>query len=78
MAIAKLSIGEVNSGPFNAIDSVIDRINAAVSGTLSGADVVENVAAIVDPATADAEAVATKVNELIAALITAGVMEAAS
>ena len=68
----------MNSGPFNAIDSVIDRINAAVSGTLSEADIVENVAAIADPSTADAEAIATKVNELIAALITAGVMEAAS
>lgn len=76
MAIAKLSIGEVNSGPFNAIDSLIDRINAAASGTLSDADVVENVAAIADPTTADAEAIATKVNELIAALITAGAMAA--
>lgn len=28
MAVAKLSIGEVNSGPFEAIDSLIDRINA--------------------------------------------------
>lgn len=27
MAIAKLSIGEVNSGPFEAIDSLITRIN---------------------------------------------------
>lgn len=76
MAIAKLSIGEVNSGPFNAIDSVIDRLNVATSGTLAEADTIENVAAIADPTTADAEAIATKVNELIAALITAGAMAA--
>lgn len=72
MAIDKLSIGEVNSGPFNAVDSLIERLNAGAAG----GDQVVNVAAIADTTTATAEAVGDKVNELIAALITAGVMAA--
>ena len=72
MAIDKLSIGEVNSGPFNAVDSLIERLNAGVAG----GDKVANVATIADTSTATATAVGDKVNELIAALITAGVMAA--
>jgi len=72
MAIDKLSIGEVNSGPFLAIDSLIERLNVGAAG----GDQVANVATIADTSTATATAVGDKVNELIAALITAGVMAA--
>jgi len=72
MTIDKLSIGEVNSGPFDAVDSLIERLNTGAAG----GDKVANVAAIADTATATATVVGDKVNELIAALITAGVMAA--
>ena len=73
MAIDKLSIGEVNSGPFNAVDSLIDRLNAGAAG----GEQVANVAAIADTTTATSEDIGNKVNELIAALVASGVMASA-
>lgn len=72
MAIDSLSIGEINSGPFNAIDSVIARLNTSAAG----ADVAGNVTVIADPSTATAEDVANKVNAVITSLVAAGLMEA--
>lgn len=70
MAIAKLSIGEVNSGPFNAIDSLIDRVNG------------EDFAAITqmpfqaDSVAADVPSLVADFNSLLAALQAAGLMAA--
>lgn len=70
MAIAKLSIGEVNSGPFNAIDSLITRINtedfAAIAEMPNQADSVA----------ADVPALVVDFNLLLDKLKAAGLMVA--
>lgn len=70
MAIAKLSIGEVNSGPFEAIDSLIGRINtqdfAAITEMPNQADSVA----------ADVPALVVDFNLLLDKLKAAGLMVA--
>ena len=71
MAIAKLSIGEVNSGPFNAIDSLIDRVNGeAFAGITQMPFQADSVAA-------DVPALVADFNALLAALKAAGLMASA-
>lgn len=71
--VEKLSIGEVNSGWWDAINSLIDRLNAGAAG----GEVAANVAVIADPSTATAEDVANTVNAVITALVAAGIMATA-
>ena len=68
MAIAKLSIGEVNSGPFNAIDSLIGRINA------EGFSDATQMPLQADSVAADVAALVADFNALLAALKAAGLM----
>lgn len=68
MAIAKLSIGEVNSGPFNAIDSLIDRINAA------GFSEATQMPFQADSEAEDVAGLVADFNALLAALKDAGLM----
>lgn len=67
MAITKLSIGEINSGPFNAIDSLVDRIN--------GEDFAEFTQAANVPQLTGGEApTEAEFNALLTALKAAGLM----
>lgn len=68
MAIAKLSIGEVNSGPFNAIDSLITRINGEDFAATT------QMPLQVDSVAADVPALVADFNALLAALKAAGLM----
>jgi hypothetical protein len=70
MAIAKLSIGEVNSGPFEAIDSLITRINTEA---FSGITEMPNQA---DSVAADVPALVVDFNLLLDKLKAAGLMVA--
>lgn len=69
MAIAKLSIGEVNSGPFNAIDAVIDRINTIPATEFTPAANVPQISGGESPTEAE-------FNALLTALKDAGLMVA--
>lgn len=68
MAIAKLSIGEVNSGPFNAIDSLITRINGEDFAATT------QMPLQADSVAADVPALVADFNALLAALQAAGLM----
>lgn len=70
MAIAKLSIGEVNSGPFEAIDSLITRINTEA---FAGITEMPNQA---DSVAADVPALVVDFNLLLDKLKAAGLMVA--
>lgn len=69
MAIAKLSIGEINSGPFNAVDSLIGRINTSGLGDITPAANVPQLSGGESPTEAE-------FNALLTALKAAGLMEA--
>ena len=68
MAIAKLSIGEVNSGPFNAIDSLIGRLNGEDFAGIAQMPFQANSVA------ADIPTLVADFNSLLAALQAAGLM----
>ncbi|MNQ35944.1 hypothetical protein D3C85_494510 [compost metagenome] len=72
MAVTKLSIGEVNAGPFEAINAVITRVNSIPATEFEQAANIPQYA--VD--FADLAAATAAVNGILTALKTAGLMVA--
>lgn len=67
MAVEKLSIGEVNSGPFEAIDSLVGRINTEDFASFTQAANVPQITGGESPTEAE-------FNALLTALKNAGLM----
>lgn len=66
--VDKLSIGEINSGPFNAIDSLVDRINDEDFAGITQMPYQAPAAA------ADVAALKTQFDALLTKLVNAGLM----
>lgn len=66
--VDKLSGGEINSGPFNAVNSLIERMNVQGLGDLTQGP------AVADSTAIDVAGLVVDFNELLASLRTAGVI----